>query len=265
MRKASVAGAFYPNSCAEIERYFELFSKTLDEQIEQSDKLYAIKPRAIVVPHAGYIYSGFTANIAYRILKNSNPARVVVIGPSHRVYLSGISGADEESYESPCGNLDIDIDYLAELSQKFGIQDIKEAYEQEHSTEVQMPFIKHYMPDAKVVELVYGDISYKKLSLVVEYILEDSQNVVVISSDLSHFYDLKKANMLDNICLEAIANLDIKKFDQGCEACGATGIKAMLLAAKKMSLKSMLLDYRTSADASKDESRVVGYMSGLFY
>jgi len=265
MRKASVAGAFYPESCDEIRRYFKLFSETLDEQIEQSGKLYTLKPRAVVVPHAGYIYSGFTANIAYRILKNSNPARVVVIGPSHRVYLEGISGANEDSYETPCGNLDIDVDYLKELSQKFDIQDIKEAYEQEHSTEVQMPFIKHYMPNAKVVELVYGDIGYKNLASVVEYVLNDSENAVVISTDLSHFYDLKKANILDNICLEAIANLDIDKFEQGCEACGATGIKAMLQTAKKMKLKSMLLDYRTSADASRDESRVVGYMSGLFY
>lgn len=265
MRKTSVAGAFYPDSCEEIQSYFELFNKTLDEQLDKSDRLYTLKPRAIISPHAGYIYSGFTANIAYRALSNSNPDRVIVLGPSHRVYLRGISGTDEEFYESPCGNLEIDTDYLRELSQKFDIYDIKEAYEQEHSTEVQMPFIKHYIPKAKVVELVYGDISYEKLSLVVEYILKDSKNALVISTDLSHFYDLKKANILDNICLEAIANLDINRFEQGCEACGGTGVKAMLLTAKKMSLKSMLLDYRTSADRSKDESRVVGYMSGLFY
>ncbi len=265
MRKTSVAGAFYPNSCSEIEKYFELFSKSLDEQIKEDDELYAIKPRAIIAPHAGYIYSGFTANVAYRILKNSNPKRVVVIGPSHRVYLSGISGAYEESYESPCGSLDIDLEYLKELSKKFDIQNIKKAYEQEHSTEVQMPFVKHYMPKAKVLELVYGDMSYEKLSLLIDYILQESQNVVVISTDLSHFYDLQKANRLDDICLKAIANLDIEKFEQGCEACGATGVKAILASAKKMSLKPMLLDYRTSADASGDKSRVVGYMSGLFF
>ncbi|MFK5880727.1 MAG: AmmeMemoRadiSam system protein B [Sulfurospirillum sp.] len=265
MRKASVAGAFYPNSCDEIKKYFELFSKTLDEQIEENDKLYTLKPRAIISPHAGYIYSGFTANIAYRILKNSNPKRVIVIGPSHRVYLNGISVTNEDSYESPCGKLDIDLDYLEDLTKKFDLQNIKEAYEQEHSTEVQMPFIKYYIPNAKIIELIYGDIEYSTLASLMEYVLKDEENVAVISTDLSHFYDLKKANMLDNICLKAIANLDINEFEQGCEACGATGVKAILKCAKKMKLKSLLLDYRTSADASKDESRVVGYMSGLFY
>ena len=265
MRKASVSGAFYPNSCDEIEKYFELFSKTLDEQIDSKDKLYELTPRAIVSPHAGYIYSGFTANIAFRILKQSKPKRVVVIGPSHQVYLNGISGTDETSYESPCGKLGIDIEYLKKLSDKFNFKEIKEAYEQEHSTEVQMPFIKHYIPDAKVLELVYGDMKYQDLALVIEYILSDKENVVVISTDLSHFYDLKKANLLDDICLQAIADLDIKRFEQGCEACGATGVKAMISTSKKIGLKSMLLDYRTSADASHDESRVVGYMSGLFY
>ena len=265
MRKSSVAGAFYPNSCDEIEQYFNLFNKSLDEQIKSDDKLFSLKPRAIISPHAGYIYSGFTANIAYKILQHSNPKRVIVLGPSHRIYLEGVSGTDEESYESPCGELSIDKNYLKKLNEKFAIRDIKEAYEQEHSTEVQMPFIKHYMPNSKVVELVYGDIRYRDLSSILEYILSDSQNVVAISTDLSHFYNLEKAKALDNICLQAIANLDIEKFEEGCEACGATGVKAMLAVAKKIALKPLLLDYRTSADASSDENRVVGYMSGLFY
>lgn len=264
MRNESVAGAFYPNSCSEIEEYFKLFNATLDDQIENSDELYNLKPRAIVVPHAGYIYSGFTANIAYRILKNSNPKRAIVIGLSHRVYIDGISGTKEDFFQTPCGGIEIDLDYLEKLSQKFDIKNIKEAYEQEHSTEVQMPFVKHYMPNAKVIELVYGDIKYEIVAKIIEYVLQDSENVVIISTDLSHFYDLKKANILDNICLEAIINLDIQRFEQGCEACGAIGIKAMLATAKKMNLKSILLDYRTSADTSKDEDRVVGYMSGLF-
>jgi len=94
--------------------------------------------------------------------------------------------------------------------------------------------------------------------------LADTETVVVISTDLSHYHDIKKANALDNICLDAVKNLDPLELHQGCEACGKIGVEAMLIAAKKRELKSVLLDYRTSADASGDKSQVVGYMSAAF-
>ena len=98
----------------------------------------------------------------------------------------------------------------------------------------------------------------------IEYLLEDHETAVVISTDLSHYYDIKKANALDSICLDAVKELSTAELHQGCEACGKIGVEAMLTAAKKKGLKSILLDYRTSADASGDESQVVGYMSAAF-
>ena len=98
----------------------------------------------------------------------------------------------------------------------------------------------------------------------IEYLFEDRETAVVISTDLSHYYDIKKANALDSICLDAVKKLSPDVLHQGCEACGKIGVEAMLLAAKKNGLKSVLLDYRTSADASGDESQVVGYMSAAF-
>jgi len=133
-----------------------------------------------------------------------------------------------------------------------------------HSTEVQTPFIKTYEPDVSVVELVYGDEDPANLSKVIDYLLEDPKTAIVISTDLSHYYDIEKANRLDSVCLDAVKKLDESELHQGCEACGKIGVEAMLLSAKKRGLESILLDYRTSADASGDKSQVVGYMSAAF-
>lgn len=261
-RVTSVAGAFYPGSCAEIESMINQYNAILDQALQNKEVLN-IKPRAIIAPHAGYIYSGFTANFAHRVLKNSNPKRVIVIGPSHRIYLDGISGSFYDSFETPCGDLDIDKEYLEHLSSLFDIKFIEAAHA-EHSTEVQMPFIKHYLPDTKVIEMVYGDMDPFYLSKICEAILGDKDNAIVISTDLSHYYPLKEAEKLDTYCLKAVHDLDTSFLHAGCEACGKIGVEAIILAAKNMGLKSKILDYRTSADASGDESAVVGYMSAAF-
>jgi len=261
-RKSTVMGQFYPTDPNEITGMFTHYNKILDENIE--DKiLLKQKPRAIIVPHAGYIYSAFTANVAYRLLENAHAKKVVVIGPSHRVYLKGTSVSDYDQYETPFGALQIDHTLVNELKKNFGLSFIPDAHH-EHSTEVQMPFIKSYDPNASVVELVYGDEDPGNLAKIIEYLLEDPSVAVVISTDLSHYYDINKAKELDNICLDAVKNLDVRELHQGCEACGKVGVEAMLIAAKKDDLKSILLDYRTSADASGDKSSVVGYMSAAF-
>lgn len=261
-RKMSVAGSFYPSSPDEIDGMLAHYNKILDGNIKDKSIL-EIKPKAVIVPHAGYIYSAFTANIAFRMLANSKPKRVVVIGPSHRVYLKGTSVADYDEYATPYGDMPVDKEFVKELKSKFGLHFIPQAHA-EHSTEVQMPIIKHYIPDAKVVELVYGDANPAKLSTVIDFALSQPDTVVVISTDLSHYYDINKAKSLDSICIDAVSNLDTKKLHQGCEACGKLGVEAMLYSAKRQGLKPVLLDYRTSADASGDSQRVVGYMSVAF-
>lgn len=262
IRLAGNMGAFYPASCAEIEKMIEHWNGILDEALTDKSVLNE-KPRAIIAPHAGYIYSGFTANIAHRILANSRPKRVVVIGPSHHVYFEGVSASMQESYQTPCGNLPIDKAYIEELAKHYPLEFVPEAHHKEHSTETQMPFIQHYEPQAKVVELIYGKIDYRELVPLIDTILSDPENVVVISSDLSHFYTLEEAKQLDNICLAGVAEESVEILDKGCEACGMIGIKAIVEVAKKHGWKTQLLDYRTSADASGDTSRVVGYMSAL--
>jgi AmmeMemoRadiSam system protein B len=238
------------------------YNQILDEHIKD-ENLLTLKPRAVIVPHAGYVYSGFTANIALRLLGNSDIKRIVVIGPSHRVFVGGTSVSDYDSYRTPLGTFPVDRELVGELKSRFGLQFQPDAH-QEHSTEVEMPLIKEYQRDVSVVELVYGQEQPPHLAEVIDYLLEDPETAVVISTDLSHYYDIEKAKRLDTICLDAVQKLDPAELHQGCEACGMIGVEAMLIAAKKRGLKPILLDYRTSADASGDESQVVGYMSAAF-
>jgi AmmeMemoRadiSam system protein B len=259
-RDAGVRGQFYPKSCSETENMIKKWNTLLDEKLSDKKLLKEI-PRAIIVPHAGYIYSGFTANFAHRLLANSKAKRVIVIGPSHHVYIDGMSGSKQDTYETPCGDLEIDTPYLALIKKSFPIEFSSKAHSVEHSTETQMPFIKHYLPNAKVIEFIYGKADYRKIAKLITELLKYKDNVVVISTDLSHFYTLENATKLDNICLNGIMKKDITMLDKGCEACGIIGVKAMLQVAKDLNLTVDLLDYRTSADASGDESRVVGYLS----
>ncbi len=264
VRKSSVQGLFYPKECAKLKTYIREFNHTFDT-MNIPHKIKSIIPRAIIVPHAGYIYSGFTANFAYRFLKQANVKRIIVIGPSHHHYFKGISGSYYETYETPCGQPKIDSAYLFALAKQFHIGFEPKAHEKEHSTEVQLPFIQHYFPKTKVIELIYGDISVKILANLIMALLNNKDSAVVISSDLSHFHNLKKANALDKNCLIGVEKLDLTELEKGCEACGLIGIQAMILAAKHLNLSSKLLDYRTSADVSTDNSSVVGYMSAIFY
>ena len=262
VRKEAVAGTFYPDNKNQIEKMINDYNNVIDTHLKQKDVL-KLKPSAIIVPHAGYIYSAFTANLAYRLLTNSTPKKVVVIGPSHRVYLEGVSVSAYDYYETPFGNLKIDKEFISVLEKDFKVRFIPEAHH-EHSTEVQMPLIARYLKDVEVVELVYGKEDPNHLSSIINFCLNQKDTAVVISTDLSHYYSLKDAKKLDNICMDAIVNLNTKRLHEGCEACGKLGVEAMLLVAKEKKLTPRLLDYRTSADASGDESRVVGYLSVAF-
>lgn len=257
-RTMSVAGSFYPASCKEIKRYIRTFNDAIEKKIT-----LPFVPKAIIAPHAGYVYSGFTANIGYKLIDTSAIKRVVVIGPSHRVFINGASVAMQDEYESPCGDLRIDRPYSRDLINRYDFLTFQDDAHREHSTETQIPFIQHYFNDVKIVEIVYGDIAYQKLIPIIEEALSDDETFMVISTDLSHFYPLEEATTLDTICLKAVEDLDISRLDAGGEACGIIGLKAMIQAAKNNGLQSSVIDYRTSYDASGDADKVVGYLCAL--
>ena len=262
-REAAVSGQFYPSEASQIREMVKEYNAVLKEYLKAHKEIEELRPKAAIVPHAGYIYSGFTANLAIRLLTESDIDNIVVIGPSHRVYLRGTSISMYDTYATPLGSLKIDKELTQILKDKFSLSFVPEAHH-EHSTEVQMPFIKRYSPDLSVVELVYGEEDPKSLAKVIEYLLELPKTAVLISTDLSHFYDINKANHLDAICIDAVSKLDAHELHQGCEACGKIGIEAMLIAAKNKAFEPVILDYRTSAETSKDTSSVVGYMSAAF-
>lgn len=253
-RTMSVAGTFYPNRCHDIETYIERF-----DIMQQTAIKPVFEPKAIISPHAGYVYSGFTANCAYKLIDKSKVKRVVVIGPSHHIYFKGASVALYDRYETPCASMPIDIDYSKKLMHHYDFLGFNETIHKEHSTETQLPFIQHYFPKADVVEIVYGEIDYRELSKVVKSILDEPKTLLVISTDLSHFYTQKAANRIDGICIEGVKNLDMTQLNSGCEACGLIGVKALISVAKQ----TQVIDYRTSYDASGDDKRVVGYLSAL--
>lgn len=264
LRKAAVRGLFYPDKCSEVQNRIHTFNATYDT-LDIKPEYRSIMPQAVIVPHAGYIYSGYTANFAYRFLSKTDFDRIIVMGPSHRHYFKGISGSFYQFFETPCGDIEIDSPYLFTLAKAFEIGFVKEAHLREHSTEVQMPFLRHYFPHTKVIEIVYGDVPAERLATILYALLQNPNNGIVISSDLSHYYPLEKAKTIDHICLESISRLDTTRLEQGCEACGFTGIKAMLMAAKKLHLDSLLLDYTTSAKRNDEIDSVVGYLSAMFY
>ncbi len=261
-RVLSVSGQFYPNSSDEIKKYINHFDNILKENNISINQELNIK--AIIVPHAGYIYSGFTANIGYKYIPKSCK-KIVVIGPSHKYNFKGASVAMYDVYPTPIGELIIDDKFSLALLDKYDFLTFNDKVHSEHSTEVQFPFIKYYKSDCKVVEIVYSDISSLNLQMLIDEILEDNNSLLVISTDLSHFHSIDVANKLDNICLEAIKNIDYKLLDNGCEACGKKGVDALLQVAKERELSSKILDYRTSGDVSDNKNRVVGYVSAIFY
>ncbi len=250
----SVAGAFYPDKSDEILSSFKYFNDIISKQFINS--LYIKDVKALIVPHAGYVYSGFSANLAYRNVQYA-PKRVVVIGPSHRVVFSGVSMREYDSYETPLGDIKADKEYMKYLKSKFIFVSLDHV---EHSTEVQFPFVKHYFPKATLLELVYGQNT--NLEGIIEEVLKAEDTLLLISTDLSHFYNQKKANELDNKCIKGIETLDVELLERG-EACGMQGVISLIHVNKKLGLHAKSVDYRTSGDITGDMDSVVGYYSAI--
>ncbi len=257
-RDLAVSGQFYPNTKEELDRYLDHFNKILKENhinITPKEDL-----KAIIVPHAGYIYSGFTANMAYKHIP-SHIKNIIVIGPSHKFAFEGASVSLYDTYPTPYGELPINKTLGEDIVSRYDFLTFDEKVHCEHSTEVQFPFIKKYLKDVKVLEIVYSRADFNDISILIDELLKEKDNMIVISTDLSHFYDLDTANNLDNICLNSILHKDLKIDAKGCQACGMTGVKAIVKTAIGQNLNIQLLDYRTSADITNDRQSVVGYSS----
>ena len=262
IRTAAQSGRFYPANPEEIIKMINHWEWIL----EQSDlKSKEIIPESIIAPHAGYIYSGFTANTVHRLLPLKKPETVVVMGPSHYVHIPGFSMGYFNGYETPFGIARGDVKLAKHLAGNFEFVFEPLAHEKEHSTETQFPFITYYNPGAKILEMIYGAISPQELEKIIAFLLKIPSIALVVSTDLSHFHTQEKAYSLDKYCLNGVEHQRVELLESGCEACGKTGLEALTLSAIANNFKTQVLDYSTSGDVTGDYSSVVGYMSAVVY
>jgi MEMO1 family protein len=264
-RQPAVAGMFYPADKQslkdDIHQYLNLVHDSHDSHSEQ-----VISPKAIVVPHAGYIYSGPIAASAYKkIIPLKNKInRVVLLGPSHRVAFSGLAVPESNVFNTPLGNIPIDqkgIQLLDGLTQVIASD---QAHRDEHSLEVQLPFLQEVLDEFSLIPLVVGDAERHEVAEVINRLWGDEHTLIVISTDLSHYHEYDEAKQIDRVTSDAIENLkpDLIGYD---DACGRNGLKGMLTIAEEKNLSVDVLDLRNSGDTAGDKNRVVGYGAYVFH
>lgn len=260
IRKQAVAGMFYPKKYKEITTMFDSFKSNIEKQ-----QIPDVFPRILIVPHAGYVYSGFTAMHAYLTLKKYKNSfeNVVIIAPSHRYSFNGLSLSEFSEFQLFDKLIPNDLNLVKLLKRKFNFDFIKKAHLEEHSAEVQFPFLDYFLDNFKLTTIEHSFSDFNDLSRIIEFLLDDEKTIVIISSDLSHFYKYNRCIDIDRKCLEGISTLDLDLTNKG-EACGMTGILAAIECAKRKDLSVKKLHYCNSGDITGDKSSVVGYASFVF-
>ena len=264
IRNAAVAGLFYPDDPKELRHAVSRFLSDVT-QIDTD----ATQPKALIVPHAGYIYSGAAAATGFaRLLPFKQLIKqIVLLGPSHRVGFTGLAVSDAHFYQTPLGDIPIDrpaIDNILTLPQ---VSVIEQAHTQEHSLEVQLPFLQEILEDFTLVPIVVGDASTESVSEVLETLWGNESTLILISSDLSHFHNYPTAQQLDNITCSAIETLQPEDigFDN---ACGRNPIKGLLHSAIQHDLAATTLalwnSYDSAGRSPEDKARVVGFGCWMF-
>ena len=258
IRPAALAGTFYPYAK-------QVLASDVNALLEEAKLLSPLMtPKAIIVPHAGYIYSGLTAAFAYAGLSGIRHKirRVVLLGPVHRVAVRGLALPGADAFETPLGQVDLDRDAIASLKGMPQVVVSAAAHAQEHSLEVQLPFLQTVLGDFKLVPLAVGDATPAEVAEVLERLWGGEETLIVISSDLSHFLPYKVAQTVDQATVQSI--LDMRGPLNHEQACGGTPINGLMLAATRHKLHPRLLDLRNSGDTAGDKNRVVGYASFAF-
>ncbi|RIK06465.1 MAG: AmmeMemoRadiSam system protein B [Acidobacteria bacterium] len=259
IRKPAVAGAFYPASPHALAQEIEEYLALVPERAE------ATAPKALIVPHAGYVYSGPVAAYAYKRLAplQGQVSRVVLLGPSHRIPLRGIAACSADRFETPLGSLAVDVGAVATALELPQVRIVDDAHIAEHSLEVQLPFIQEVLGDVQLVPFAVGDASPAETGELIELLWGGPETVIIVSSDLSHYHDYKTASALDRRTSERIVDLEYDKIGYG-DACGRVPVTGLLWAAKRRGLSCSILDLRNSGDTAGPRDEVVGYGAYAF-
>ncbi|HSW84852.1 MAG TPA: AmmeMemoRadiSam system protein B, partial [Usitatibacter sp.] len=221
-------------------------------------------PKAIIAPHAGYMYSGAIAGSIYARLAPlaGKIARVVLAGPAHRVYVAGVAVPSVDSFASPLGTVPLDIAAIAALRELPFVEVNDAAHAREHSLEVHLPFLQAVLGSFSLVPIVVGDAKTGELATLFETVWGGRETLIVVSSDLSHYLPYESARDRDRDTAHAIVGFEATLVPE--QAGGAAPINGLLRAARRHGMSAELVDLRNSGDTAGDRDRVVGYGAFAF-
>lgn len=258
VRPPAVAGTFYPGTRP-------LLQTQITALLAGAKASGQGRPKAVIAPHAGYVYSGPVAACAYALLSPFRDVydRVVLLGPAHRAYVRGLALPAADAFATPLGEIALDREAIAAIRDLPQVSISDAAHAHEHSLEVHLPFLQQVLAGFTLVPLAVGEASAEQVAEVLSLLWGDERTLIVISSDLSHYLPYLQARTTD----EQTASLVLSKAPQlnHQQACGATPVNGLLLEAQRRGLRPELLDLRNSGDTAGDKSRVVGYASFAFY
>ena len=270
LRKSIIAGSWYPGDPSILRGDIVRYIQNVPDRELTGDVV------GLIVPHAGYVYSGQVAAHAYKLIQGKKYDAVILIGPSHRIAFGGVSIYSQGAYETPLGVIPVDENIAREMKRLSSsiIIDLPAVHAQEHSLEIQLPFLQVALGVFSFIPLVMGDqnaATCRELADAIYQVAKDRHVLIVASSDLSHFHDHNKAKELDGIVLRHIQNSDVEGLldslaHDKTEACGGGPMAVTMLAAHKLGAHhSLLLKYADSGDVTGDKSSVVGYTSAVYY
>lgn len=257
IRPPAVAGRFYPDRPDELRRMVaEFLCRT---------KPQAATPKAVIAPHAGYIFSGPVAASAHaQFMPDRNVIRrIVLMGPSHHVMFDGLAASNAEFFATPLGLVPVDTDVIRELVALPRVAILDEAHTSEHSLEVQLPFLQIVLNEFKIVPLLTGSISDEAVAEIIATLWDGAETRFVISSDLSHYYNYTRAQKLDSATSRAVEHLRPEQIMPE-QACGRTPLCGLLRSAQQHGLHAHTVDLRNSGDIGGPRNEVVGYGAFVF-
>ncbi len=263
-RPAAVAGMFYPGDARTLAGEVDALLATAQANRAVSPALTFEQPKALIAPHAGYIYSGPIAASAYALLAPyaQTIRRVVLLGPCHRVAVRGLAVPHARAFATPLGEIPLDQDAIATAQKLPQVIRHDAAHAEEHSLEVQLPFLQEVLDDFTLVPFAVGYATADEVAEVLDLLWGGPETLIVISSDLSHYHPYADAQRRDRHTTDEIAHLRLLVDHE--QACGATPINGLIELAQRRGLQPHLLDLRNSGDTAGDRSRVVGYASFAF-
>ena len=258
LRKPAVAGSFYPAQPDRLRRQVE-------ELLANAGTALKITAKALIAPHAGYIYSGPPAASAFATLRDSAQtfARIVLIGPAHYVAIRGVALPTSDAFETPLGRVPVDHGALNEITGLPFVSVNDAAHVPEHALEVELPFLQIVLPSFSLLPLVVGDATAQEVAQVLAQLWSGPETLLVISSDLSHYHSYETARRLDATTAASIENADWASLGPG-QACGHLPIAGLLIEANRRNLKARRLSLCNSGDTAGTRNQVVGYGAWIF-